>query len=55
MAGKGDRYRPVNQQKYDTGWEKAFVKNKKEDNHKKIDEQLMEKMNRRMHNEDLND
>tara|TARA_Y100001938_G_C8014476_1_gene391823 strand:- start:607 stop:756 length:150 start_codon:yes stop_codon:yes gene_type:complete len=23
-AGKGDRYRPVDQKKYDEGWEAAF-------------------------------
>jgi len=25
-SGKGDRYRPVDQKKYDEGWEKAFGK-----------------------------
>jgi len=29
QAGKGDRYRPVDQKKYDEGWKKAFGKNKK--------------------------
>tara|TARA_Y100000034_G_C6675577_1_gene296777 strand:+ start:188 stop:343 length:156 start_codon:yes stop_codon:yes gene_type:complete len=31
-AGKGDRYRNVNQKKYDENWEKIFGK---ENNHKK--------------------
>tara|TARA_B100000073_G_scaffold149977_1_gene123629 strand:+ start:76 stop:210 length:135 start_codon:yes stop_codon:yes gene_type:complete len=29
-AGKGDKYRPVDQKKWDEGWEKAFGKNKKQ-------------------------
>ena len=29
-AGKGSKYRPVNQKKYDENWEKAFKKKKKE-------------------------
>ena len=29
-AGKGDRYRTVDQKKWDEGWEKAFGKNKKQ-------------------------
>ena len=29
-AGKGSRYRPVNQSKWDENWEKAFKKKKKE-------------------------
>ena len=28
-AGKGDSYRPVDQKKWDEGWEKAFGKKKK--------------------------
>jgi len=28
MAGKGDRYRKVNQKKYDENWEKCFGKKK---------------------------
>ena len=28
-AGKGDRYRPVDQKKYDEGWEAAFGDRKK--------------------------
>jgi hypothetical protein len=28
-AGKGDRYRSVDQDKWDEGWEKAFGKKKK--------------------------
>tara|TARA_R100000700_G_C3086239_1_gene89653 strand:- start:194 stop:376 length:183 start_codon:yes stop_codon:yes gene_type:complete len=28
-AGKGDNYRPVDQKKWDEGWEKAFGKKKK--------------------------
>ena len=28
-AGKGDRYRPVDQKKYDEGWEAAFGDKKK--------------------------
>tara|TARA_Y100000593_G_scaffold93645_1_gene189304 strand:+ start:1133 stop:1315 length:183 start_codon:yes stop_codon:yes gene_type:complete len=28
-AGKGDGYRPVDQKKWDEGWEKAFGKKKK--------------------------
>lgn len=27
-AGKGDKYRPVDQKKWDEGWEKAFGKKK---------------------------
>ena len=27
-AGKGDKYRPVNQKKWDEGWEAAFGKKK---------------------------
>ncbi len=29
-AGKGSRYRPVDQSKWDENWEKAFKKKKKE-------------------------
>ncbi len=29
MAGKGDRYRPVDQKKWDEGWEKTFGDKKK--------------------------
>ena len=29
QAGKGGKYRPVDQKKYDAGWESAFGKNKK--------------------------
>ena len=28
-AGKGSKYRQVDQKKWDTGWEQAFKKNKK--------------------------
>ncbi len=28
-AGKGDRFRPVDQKKYDEGWESAFGDKKK--------------------------
>ena len=28
QAGKGDRYRPIDQKKWDEGWEKAFGKKK---------------------------
>ena len=28
-AGKGDKYRPVDQKKWDEGWEAAFGKKKK--------------------------
>jgi len=28
-SGKGDRYRRVDQKRYDEGWEKAFGKKKK--------------------------
>jgi hypothetical protein len=28
QAGKGSKYRPVDQKKYDEGWKKAFPKNK---------------------------
>ena len=28
-SGKGDKYRPVDQKKWDAGWESAFGKNKK--------------------------
>ena len=34
-AGKGDRYRPVDQKKYDEGWEAAFGKNSKKKTSKK--------------------
>ena len=27
-AGKGDRYRPIDQKKWDEGWESAFGKKK---------------------------
>ena len=38
-AGKGDRYRPVDQKKYDENWEKAFCKKKpkKQNTKKKVD------------------
>lgn len=29
QAGKGGKYRPVDQKKYDAGWESAFGKTKK--------------------------
>jgi len=29
QAGKGSKYRPVDQKKYDEGWKKAFDKKKK--------------------------
>tara|TARA_Y100000310_G_scaffold299136_1_gene333696 strand:+ start:333 stop:491 length:159 start_codon:yes stop_codon:yes gene_type:complete len=28
-AGKGDRFRKINQEKWDDGWEKAFGKKRK--------------------------
>lgn len=31
MAGKGDRYRPVDQEKYDRGWDLAFGNKETED------------------------
>jgi len=31
-AGKGDKYRKVNQKKWDEGWEAAFGKKKKKSN-----------------------
>tara|TARA_R100000315_G_C5131946_1_gene75407 strand:- start:21 stop:212 length:192 start_codon:yes stop_codon:yes gene_type:complete len=31
-AGKGSRYRPVDQKKYDENWEKCFGKKKKNPN-----------------------
>ena len=34
-AGKGDRYRPVDQNKYDEGWEAAFGKTSKKKTSKK--------------------
>ena len=34
-AGKGSRYRPVNQKKYDEGWEAAFGKKTKKKDKKK--------------------
>tara|TARA_R100000234_G_scaffold105632_1_gene75930 strand:+ start:209 stop:376 length:168 start_codon:yes stop_codon:yes gene_type:complete len=55
MAGKGDRYRQVDQEKWDKGWAQAFGKDKKEANQQEIDQHLMEKMNQRMKEEDLND
>ncbi len=33
-AGKGDKYRPVNQKKWDEGWEAAFGKKKPKQNSK---------------------
>ena len=32
MAGKGDSYRPVNQKKWDTNWERAFGANTRKRN-----------------------
>ena len=34
-AGKGDRYRPVDEKKYAENWEKAFGKKKKPKRNKK--------------------
>ena len=34
-AGKGSKYRPVDQNKYNEGWKKAFIKNKKKKGKKK--------------------
>ena len=33
-AGKGDRYRPIDQKKWEEGWEKAFGKKKPKQNSK---------------------
>ena len=35
QAGKGSKYRPVDQKKYTENWEKAFGKNKKKKGKKK--------------------
>ena len=35
QAGKGSKYRQVDQKKYDEGWEKAFGKKKKKKTKKK--------------------
>ena len=35
QAGKGSKYRTLNQKKYDEGWEKAFGKKKKKTTKKK--------------------
>jgi len=35
QAGKGSKYRTVNQKKFDEGWEKAFNKKKAKKNKKR--------------------
>lgn len=35
QAGKGSKYRPVDQKKYDENWEKAFGNKKKNNKRKK--------------------
>lgn len=55
MAGKGDTYRQVDQEKWDKGWEQAFGKDKKKVSEEDRDKQLTDKMNRMMKSEDLND
>tara|TARA_R100000458_G_C8276573_1_gene251934 strand:- start:3945 stop:4112 length:168 start_codon:yes stop_codon:yes gene_type:complete len=55
MAGKGDTYRPVDQDKWNRGWEAAFGSTEDKNKQEEIDEQLMDKMNKRMEEEDLND
>ena len=36
QAGKGSKYRPVDQKKYDEGWKKAFAKKKPKKKKRKL-------------------
>ena len=59
MAGKGDRYRQLDYNKWSEGWDKTFgkkkQKTKEEIKEERRDEALENKMNFNMEAEDLND
>ena len=46
-AGKGDRYRPVDQKKYDEGWEAAFGKTSKKKTTKKKKDRYVNTKNKK--------